>query len=224
MKGFPFSISLLEVPVKTEHNVMQNGIIMKLKVLILLAVASLGACKQSSVKESAAIDLPAEEQQQRITLDEYCASNQCRENVEVKLRTDGDEIDQLLLKYWPVVQGEELSILPNETIYIEATIVGEKLTNFKQVGEIANPEITLKFSLSQMDGRTGMMLSVNNPFNKAVKFHLNMIDFSGNPHQTSSCPVMPGSGVFESWGHPIPELNISNIHILEESEIVGCVY
>jgi hypothetical protein len=162
---------------------------------------------------------------EKISLDEYCKLNVCRKNKHVKFKTDNGLIDETLPLYWPAAQGNQISILPGDELLIEAEVLeGDLIGNFKQVTEIQHPEKTIKFSLTQMDSSTGMMLFVKNPFPFNIKYHLNMIDFSGNPHQTSSCPVISQMSVYESWPHPIPELMLTNMHIQKDGDSMLCAY
>lgn len=191
---------------------------MKLYYGLVLSFLILTGCKSTVENESNAIA-----EQTNITIEEYCASNVCRENHRVKFKTDNGEIDQVLPLYWPAAQTHKISILPGDKLFIEADESDGKLFNFRQVSKIENEAKTLIFSFTQMDSSLGMMLSVKNPFKKNIKYHLNMIDFSGKPHETSSCPVMAGLSVFESWGHPIPELILTDMHFANNNKNV-CVY
>jgi len=187
--------------------------------LTILSMSLLVACKST---EPAKV---VEETTNEITLEEFCKSNECRKNKHVKFKTDNGVIDQVLPLYWPVAQKNKISILPGDKLFIEAEVInGNSLGNFKLVDEIKNPDKTIQFSFTQMDSSVGMMLSVKNPFSFNIKYHLNMIDFSGNPHKTSSCPVRAKISVFESWPHPIPELILTDMHFLQESDVMTCIY
>lgn len=165
-----------------------------------------------------------EEDSQGMSLEEFCSTSDCRKNQQIKFLTDGEPVDVVLDLYWPVVQGEEISLLPGDKVFIEAEIVDGVFTNLKQVEAVTNKEKTIIFDFSQMEGKVDMMLSVKNPFSETMKFHLDMIDFEGNPHQTSSCPVFPGAGAYEHWPHAIPEIIVSNIRVIESSDTVSCIY
>lgn len=114
------------------------------------------------------------------------------------------------------------SILPGTKIFAEATINSDSSIEQTKVSEIKKPDITLTFNLTKTN--SGMMLSVKNPFEKTIKYHLNMIDYKGKAHNTSSCPVRAGLSVFESWPHPIPEILVSNTHVASKGEEGLCVY
>ena len=168
---------------------------------------------------------PEVESVKEITLEEFCLSNNCRKNTRITFRTDNGEVDETLPLYWPAARNNMISILPGDVLLIEAEVIdGKFIGNFKLVDEISNPNKTIKFSFTQMDSSLGMMLSVKNPFPYPIKYHLNMVDFSHNKHQTSSCPVGPKMSVFESWSHPIPELILTDMHRQEKDAGKACIY
>jgi len=202
---------------------------MKGFIVLILSVVFLAGCQSTKSQRNIAPQDNAKktasdpQSTQNISLDEYCLDNPCRKNKHVNFRTANGDFDQVLEVYWPAAQGDRISILPGDELFIEADEVDGKLINFRQVDAIVNQNVTLTFSLSQMSTGLGMMLSVSNPFAKNIKYHLNIIDFSGRPHQTSSCPVRAGLSVFESWGHPIPELILSDMHFVEQ-DAASCIY
>ncbi len=118
--------------------------------------------------------------------------------------------------------NSDISILPGSKIFAEATINQDGSVELTKVDEIKNPEVTITFNLTEM--KSGMMLSVKNPLDKTIKYHLNMIDYKGKSHNTSSCPVRAGLSVFESWPHSIPEILVSNTHVASKDEEGLCVY
>jgi len=117
--------------------------------------------------------------------------------------------------------SSEITILPSEEVFVSAELVDGKIENVARVPKNVNPNQTIVFKFEKSD--MGMMLSVKNPFPVPIKYHINMIDAKGNPHQTSSCPAIAKGGAFENWPHPIPQLSISNIHVIEGGNF-NCVY
>jgi len=117
--------------------------------------------------------------------------------------------------------SSEITILPGEEIFVSAELVNGKIENVARAPKNANPSQTIVFKFEKSD--TDMMLSVKNPFPVPIKYHINMIDAKGNPHQTSSCPAIAKGGAFENWPHHIPQLSISNIHVIEGGNF-NCVY
>ena len=122
----------------------------------------------------------------------------------------------------PVIQSGVISILPGEKLFIEADLVDNKIVNLKHVKTNLNPARTFVLEFDQsginvLKGSPGMFLSLKNPFGVPIKFNMEIVDFRGGLHQTSSCPVFPGIISKEMWPHSIPQLNISNPRVLAES-------
>lgn len=127
----------------------------------------------------------------------------------------------------PTSKAAESAALPiaaGEQAYVEVIIEGGKIVGAKKVNANTNPNTTLTFNFMKGDGGKSMMLSVKNPLANSIKYHIDMVDYKGKLHNTSSCPVMAGLSVFESWPHPIPEIRVSNIHIAADNEKVLCIY
>jgi hypothetical protein len=191
---------------------------MNLSVQLLSVLITLGLLVTSAHAADAA---PPGEQ---VSLEEYCSANPCRRDVTFQLRTQRDAIKETVPLYWPVVQADRISILPGEKLYIEAKLDGKTLTSFEHVAAIRDPDKTLVFEFTQMDKDLGMTLVIKNPFAKSLKVHIDMMDFSHKPHQTSSCPAVARGSAYESWPHPIPELIISGLRLLDDKGEVSCIY
>jgi len=99
-----------------------------------------------------------------------------------------------------------ISVFPNQTVFVEATVNDKKFVSLKRVDSVSDPNITMTFRFFSTDGGKSMMLDVKNPFDRFVKYNIDMVDFKGNLHHTSSCPVLSRREGFEFWPHPIPEL------------------
>jgi len=186
-------------------------------------VCCLSACAASEVSESQS-EVGGDESNQRLFLSDFCADKLCRKNVTITFNTPNGVFDEFLPNYFPVVQGERLSVLPNEKLFIEAELQNDTLTNYRWVESNQHPDKTLVISLTQMEGALSMLLTLKNPFDVILKYHLDLVDFEGELHPTSSCPVLPGISAFETWPHAIPELIISEVHVIPESQAQTCVY
>lgn len=190
-------------------------------ILVIFSVLiTLSGCKSTNVSEQAVV----EDNKDDVSLEEFCEKEACRRNFRVVLRTESDTIDQVIELYAPVVQGTQISLLPGDKVYVEAEFNDDMVTKLTQVSEIVNAEKTIVFDFKQMDGKVDMMLSIKNPFEKFIKFNLDMVDFAGQPHQTSSCPVLAGGLAFEAWPHPIPEIIVTNVMFLNDGEPLVCKY
>lgn len=176
------------------------------KLLITLALTFLvSACASTSNVESSVDD-----EQDAQSWEAYCQSNDCRKDVRFKLRFDDGPVDQVLPYYSPVIQDDVvISILPGESLYVEADLTEQGLKNLKHVSTNRNSNKTIELSFRQIKDSKGMILQMNNPFDKALKFDMYMLALNDvEPHYTSSCPVLPGKSILEMWPHPIPELHI----------------
>ena len=81
-----------------------------------------------------------------------------------------------------------------------------------------DPALTAVFEFSQMDGESGMMPHVTNPFPQLLKYRLGMQVLDREElFSTSSCPVIAGGHAVEMWPHPIFQLAIMDFHFLPEN-------
>ena len=191
------------------------------KTFVFLISIFLSACQTAQIQK------PNTQEGKNLSLEQVCIDNPCRKNIHISFRTDGNPVNETIPLYWPRVFNDVISVLPGESFFVEAELINGKLTNLREVQENKNPEKTIVIEMSQMEGSIDMMLSLSNPFEGvALKFNMDMIDFRGEPHQTSSCPVMPKASIFEAWPHPIPELIIKNPKVIPMSEMqfMECIY
>jgi hypothetical protein len=123
-------------------------------------------------------------------------------------------------------QHTSISVFPNQNVFVEATVDDNKFVSLKRVDSVSDPSTTMTFRFYSTDGGKSMTLNVKNPFDRFVKYHIDMVDLKGHPHHTSSCPVLSRLEVFEFWPHPIPELRITNFRFLEPDadEANVCIY
>ena len=98
------------------------------------------------------------------------------------------------------------------------------IVGLKKVSNITDQSSTLTFNFMKSDNGKSMILSVKNPLPSPVKCHIDMVDYQGRLHDTSSCPVLGGLSIYESWPHPIPEIRITDFHFASEKEKTVCVY
>ncbi len=167
---------------------------------------------------------PATQQEQAALEQNMCAETKCQRNLRVVLKQkDGATYDKTFAVFPATVQGFGVAVVAGQTLYIEADIVGDKLTNYRSVDAVTDPNITITAKLEQMkDG--GMMLSLHNPFNKAIKFNMGIMPLdSDGLYKTSSCPVIAGGGSYETWPYPIFQLVLGNGRLMEPSDTMACV-
>ncbi|MEX2961347.1 hypothetical protein [Microbulbifer sp. TYP-18] len=109
-----------------------------------------------------------------------------------------------------------VEIFPDKSVSVLVDIQNGNVVSVSPDNSSGN----VTFELSKMS--SGMMLSATNTLDQAVKYDIYMIDYSGKRHYTSSCPMMAGAGVFESWPHNIPELSIENFRVLSAGDELSC--
>ena len=164
------------------------------------------------------------------SIDEFkrlCASELrgCRGPHTIRLLKEDGSIHEVSFDIGvPIVQGDDLvTVLPGETVYLEAEVDGDRVIRLRSVPEIVHPETTITISLSQSDGETDMFLVAKNPFPRALKYRMGMerLDHDGLL-STSSCPVVGGGGAYETWPHPIFQIVITDFRFLEEGAGFVC--
>lgn len=169
---------------------------------------------------------PVQTDAQRAAMEaKMCAETKCQRNVHVVLRKeDGTLYDRTFGAAQATVHDNAFFIFAGQTIYIEADVADDdRLVNLVAVDAITAPKKTITAKLEQVDGK-GMMLVVTNPFPKTLKFNMGMMPLmSDGLRRTSSCPVIPGGSIFESWPFPILQLIIANGRFLAPSDTQNCV-
>lgn len=113
------------------------------------------------------------------------------------------------------MQDIGLVVLPGQTIYVEADVSGDQLTNFLAVDHIARPERTIVATFGQHDDG-GMILSLTQPFKTDFKFDLEILRV-GEDHfaTTSSLPVRAGIRGHEMWPYPISMVVLKNPRLMD---------
>ncbi len=164
---------------------------------------------------------------ERMSLDEFCKSNSCRQDLTISLKQkDGTKFENTFKLLPPAVQPSFISIYAGETIYIEAVEEKEAPTGLVQVKSMKNPDKTIMFKFEQQndisDGKS-MLLTVKNPFSKPIRYNIGMMPLDQeNLIKTSSCPVIAKGSVFEIWPFPIFQIVVSNIHFQKENDDGAC--
>lgn len=190
---------------------------LKFSSLIALCIALLG-CQMSGSKQPYTPIMV-----KPLTLEQYCETNTCREDVEILVATAEGEYTLTQLQYWPVVYKGDIIVLPGERLYIEADIDEENnITNLRSVEENENPERTFELFFAQIRGSYGMFFSVRNPLENPVHFDFELTDVEGNEFRVGSCPVRSNRSFLERWPEPAKQITLSNPRILEPTADIIC--
>ena len=158
-------------------------------------------------------------------LEEACKTvyTDCRANYTVQFRLkDGSEYKQTFALTYPPVQNDTfVTIFPGESLRLEATVEGDRITKLKPATPTADPARTISLELKQMDGKAGMMLLMTNPFPQPLKYRagIHVPDLDGL-RKTSSCSVLAGKSGFESWPYPLFEMVLTDFRLLPDEQMV----
>jgi hypothetical protein len=135
---------------------------------------------------------------------DMCKHTLCQHDLRVTLKTkDGGTYDHTFDVFPGTVQPFGLAIVAGQTVNLEADVTGDTLSNFRVVDAVKHPATTLTAHLEQSP-KGDMVLSLNNPFGRPLKFDMAIMPLD-NPQllPTSSCPVKAGLKSFEMWPGPL---------------------
>ncbi|RYG35993.1 MAG: hypothetical protein EON93_05745 [Burkholderiales bacterium] len=152
-----------------------------------------------------------------------CEETPCQRDLRVILRgKEGGTFDRTFKVFPPTAMGSGFIVVAGQTVHVEAEVVGDKLANYKAVTAVVHPERTITAEFKQQaDG--GMLLTVDNPFPKALKFRMGIMPLDKESlYATSSCPIEAGLKNFESWPYPIFQVVLTAGHF-PEGDATGCV-
>jgi hypothetical protein len=192
-----------------------------MRLLVMMCVLLLAACQTMTHDP----EEMSHEDGDEVLMEEYCQFHECRGPTSVRLRTEHGDFDETFPFFWPVIQeGNLISILPGEELLIEIEYSDQQIQALRHVESVRNPGQTLVLDFRQSEGSVGMVLSITNPLDAALKFSLQAMDFEGMMHETISCPVMAGGSLFETWPHAIPQLVLLDPRMLAPGDSLDCQY
>lgn len=167
---------------------------------------------------------PTPAQKQAELEQRMCAETECQRGLRIILKQkDGKTYDQTFAVFPAIVQGIGVTVAAGQTIHVEAGIDGDRLVDYRAVERVTNPKATITATFEQMEDG-GMMLSLHNPFDKALKFNMGIMPLDAEDlYKTSSCPVVAGGSSYELWPYPIFQLVLGNGRLLEPGNTVACV-
>ena len=159
------------------------------------------------------------------SLEEACKTvyTDCRVDHTVQLRlADGSEYKKTIaLSYPPVKNGTFVTIFPGESLRLEATLEGDRITALKTASPTADPARTIGIELKQTDGKADMTLIVTNPFPHVLKYRAGIqVRADDDLRKTSSCGVMAGISGIESWRYPVYEVAMTDFRLLPDDNLV----
>ena len=138
-----------------------------------------------------------------------------REDFSLKLAVNGEQFYGMEVKKAPYfVKEKVLQIYPGDKLFIETENKNDTISAMKIVKENKFPKktIELEFVQDKEDkAHQQMMLTVKNPFDKALIYDAAMFRVGGDSWtQTSIIPIMAGLTNFETWADVIITLVLNN--------------
>ncbi|MFL6660347.1 MAG: hypothetical protein ACJ8GW_19830 [Massilia sp.] len=152
-----------------------------------------------------------------------CEDTRCQRDVRISMLDEDGKLYETTYDVFPaIVQKLGVLVVSGQTIYVEAEVADNKLVNLVAVDRITKPAMTITLNLVQLEDR-GMLLTVNNPFSKMLKFDMAMTPLSYQKMvKTSSCPVTAGGVAYEQWPYPITQILLQRARLLEPSASMSC--
>ncbi|MGH9895941.1 MAG: hypothetical protein ACREA0_28935, partial [bacterium] len=156
----------------------------------------------------------------RSEVEALCRKMLCRTPSKTSLKLpDGESFEMNAGSPTPIVSGGVVTVLPGETVYVEATVEAGRLVGLTAVPKLTHPEKTLVFRLRQdsaIGDGTGMILEVASPFAEVLKYRLGMMLPRKNELvKTSACPLHRAKTVFEHWPHPIYQIVATDFRLVD---------
>ena len=152
------------------------------------------------------------------TLEAACADMACRPATAVRLESDNGETIEIPVASRPYVYHGLISIVPGETIYIEAVPRDSALTELRYVPAMENPDRTMTIRLEQ-DAEVGTILTVSNPFPKPLKYRAGIHRLGYEEfHNTSICPIPQGLKSYEHWPEPLIHILLVDFRFVDEND------
>lgn len=142
--------------------------------------------------------------------EEICMRVPCRPPTTVRLRLNNKEYFEMEFPRSPYVADGFINVLAGEELNVEFDESNGRLSNPSYVKDSTKPERTVSFRLEQTDD--GMILTVKNPFAKAITYDCLIQHYKEQRLQeTSTVPVQGRLMSFEMWPYPIAQVAISNV-------------
>jgi hypothetical protein len=156
----------------------------------------------------------------RAAPEQLCDKVLCRTPATIRLNMpEGQLFEMTPLLPTPIVVGNLFTVYAGETVRIEATVQNQRLTNFRAVNKVIDPQRTLIFYFKQEPGigdGTEMILQVQSPFAGVLKYRLGMMLPTGDAlFQTSACPLHGGITAYEHWRHPIFQIVAADFRFVD---------
>ena len=154
---------------------------------------------------------------------ELCGNPQrpCQRDVHIVLKqADGTTFDRTYPVFPPILQDGFFTVLPGQTVYIEAQLVDGKVRFLRAVDKNAAPEKTIVATLEQNEH--GMMCTrkTRSTRRSSSTWKWRRLEGDGRRRKTSSCPLIPKGGSYELWSEALFQVLITSGRVIEDSDTV----
>lgn len=112
-------------------------------------------------------------------------------------------------------------VLPNEKLLVGAGVKNGQMVAFRKISEPNKTEGAISLHFVELE-EGGLTFSVENSFDKPIRYDIQIIDLADQRHHARSCPIMPGGTASASWDDEAREISIANIHFLDENDSLTC--
>lgn len=174
--------------------------------MILAALLWIAGCARQPTHASATPVAPPAQEDFRT----FCTHAACQRDVDIDLIQAGlGEYHHHFELLPPSVQPEVVTVYAGQKVKAAATFKDGKFAGWVAPAAATADDVMLSFDLQQAS--SGMMLDVHNDSQRMVKLSLFKVDLravGGEPQYTSSCPVMAGTGDFETWPEAVFEIDV----------------
>jgi len=115
------------------------------------------------------------------------------------------------------VFGDTLIVFYGETIYVEATVVDNKITEFKKVDQVTDASKTIVITLGEgaLGGNNSADMKISNPFDKTITYKAEMKTPKKMKEfiETSVVPIYPKIYSLEMWPYKIEVIMLTKIQL-----------
>ena len=195
-----------------------------LPLLLLLAAACRTPAAPAPPADAAGKPAPPQAQkpppQQQPTAEQACALTVCRPPRTVTLVLDEEREMRQELPPFPYVYRDVIYVVPGDDFRVTGEVQGDRLVNLRVVKEGESPPHALRIRFSQEveSGSTHhMVLALDSTLPRALRYSVSMLpaESAGSFQPTSSCPVLPGRSVYESWPQPLRTLVLEDLRLVD---------
>lgn len=157
-------------------------------------------------------------------LESICRSEPCRRNQRTQVRlADGRIQEESADLYRPQVRESSVSVLIGEEVEVAAEFRRDEFAGWRVARQRENSRTpVLRIQLAQEDDGS-MAAAIGNTGRSAVKIDLYLrAPGSGQYEYTSTCPIPPGSTVYEYWNQAVVELQVRSLRALPDDAAHLC--